>query len=99
MQEKLKTPSAKNWVVYMVECDDLSLYTGITNNLLRRFNQHCSGKGAKFFNSKQPVTIIYAETGFDRSTASKREFAIKRMSRVEKLAIIQTELNQIATMF
>jgi putative endonuclease len=97
MQENLKTPSA-NWIVYMIECDDRSLYTGITNNLLRRFNQHCSANGAKFFNSRQPVKIIYAETGFDRSTASKREFAIKRMSRVEKLALIQTDLNQITTM-
>ncbi len=97
MQENLKRPST-DWIVYMIECDDLALYTGITNNLLRRFNQHCSAKGAKFFNSRQPVKIIYAETGFDRSAASKREFAIKRMSRVEKLALIQTELNQIATM-
>ncbi|MBK8814338.1 MAG: GIY-YIG nuclease family protein [Methylococcaceae bacterium] len=97
MQEKLNEPIS-DWIVYMVECDDQSLYTGITNNLTKRFKQHCSARGAKYFYSRKPVKIVYAEAGFNRSSASKREFAIKRMERTEKLALIKTELNKIASL-
>lgn len=97
MQKKLKEP-VLDWIVYMVECDDQSLYTGITNNLTKRFKQHCSARGAKFFYFRKPVKLVYAEAGFNRSRASKREYTIKRMARTEKLALIKTEHNKIASL-
>jgi putative endonuclease len=97
MQEKLKEP-VSDWVVYMIECDDQSLYTGITNNLAKRFKQHCSARGAKFFYSRKPVKLVYAEAGFNRSNASKREYVIKQLERTEKLALIKTDLNKIASL-
>jgi putative endonuclease len=78
---------SKNWFVYIMLCSDDSLYTGITNDLQRRFNQHCKAQGAKYFRGRQPVKIIFAEDGHDRSSASKRECAIKRLSRAEKLSL------------
>ncbi len=84
------------WIVYMIECEDRSLYTGITTDLAKRFDRHRSAKGAKFFNSRRAVKLVYAETGFDRSGASKREYAIKQMTRAEKLGLIASEGNKIA---
>lgn len=95
MQSKINKSSLE-WVVYIVECSDESLYTGITNNLPKRFRQHCSLRGAKYFFARQPVRIVYAEAGFDRSSAGKREFEIKRMRRDEKLLLIQAETENSA---
>lgn len=86
------------WLVYIIECEDRSLYTGITKDLAKRFDRHRRAKGAKYFHSTQPVKPVYAEAGFDRSGASKREYAIKQMTRNEKLALISSEQNNIATM-
>ncbi len=74
-----------NWSVYIILCTDESLYTGITTNVSRRFTQHASQKGAKYFRGRQPKQLIYVETGHDRSSASKREIAIKKFNRQEKL--------------
>jgi putative endonuclease len=76
------------WSVYIIVCDDGSLYTGISTDVERRFRQHCSGKGAKFFRARQALRVAYQESGFTRSTASQREAAIKQLSRVEKLALL-----------
>ena len=73
-----------NWYVYIIESSDSSYYTGITTDLKRRFNQHTNGKGAKFFNGRKPIRIIYSEDGHTKSSASKREQEIKRLSRKEK---------------
>ncbi|ANE56264.1 MULTISPECIES: GIY-YIG nuclease family protein [Methylomonas] len=78
-----------DWSVYIIECCDGSLYTGITTDVERRFRQHRAGTGAKYFRAKQPVRIVYTETEHDRATASRREAEIKRMGRAEKLAILQ----------
>lgn len=78
--------------MYMIESSDDRLYTGITNNLKRRWQAHCSGKnGAKFFRGRQPKAIRYVESGHNRSTASRREAAIKRLSRGEKLSLIAAQ--------
>lgn len=78
----------EGWEVYIIRSESGKLYTGITNDLNRRFNNHLTGKGgARFFHFSRPEAIIYREKHPDRSSASKRECAIKKMSRQEKLAL------------
>ena len=78
------------YFVYIVRCADDTLYTGITTDLTRRIDEHNGpDKGAKYTRTRQPVTLVYHETHPDRSSASKREYHIKKqMSRVEKLRLI-----------
>ena len=70
-----------NWQVYIILGADNSLYTGITTDIDRRFRQHAAGKGAKYFRGRQPLRVVYLETGFSRSSAASRETVIKAMSR------------------
>ncbi|HFB54858.1 MAG TPA: GIY-YIG nuclease family protein [Hellea balneolensis] len=77
-----------DWSVYIVQCDDGSLYTGITNDLERRVSQHNAGRGAKYTKTRRPVRLVYHEASDNRSTASQREHAIKKLSRSEKLKLI-----------
>ena len=80
----------KDWYVYIVKCSDNSLYTGITVDLERRVEEHnTSNKGAKYTRSRRPVHLVYSETQHDRSSASKRESAIKKLSRSEKLILLK----------
>jgi putative endonuclease len=81
--------SGNNWLVYILECSDSSLYTGITTNIDRRINQHNSKKGAKYTKNKTPVKLVYLKDGFDRSSALKEEYRIKKLSRKEKLLLIK----------
>ncbi|MBU0860074.1 MAG: GIY-YIG nuclease family protein [Alphaproteobacteria bacterium] len=76
-----------DWTVYILECADATLYTGITNDLPRRLQMHESGTGAKYMRGRGPFTLIHTETHPDRSTASQREATIKSMGRAEKLAL------------
>lgn len=79
----------KEWYVYIVKCSDGSLYTGITTDLARRIDEHNnSKKGAKYTRSKRPVELTYSEPHADRSSASKRESSIKKLSRDNKLKLI-----------
>ena len=75
------------WTVYILRCGDGTLYTGITNDLPRRLAAHRSGKGAKYTRGRGPLALLYAEEQPDRSTASRREAAIKALSRKEKEAL------------
>jgi putative endonuclease len=78
-----------NWTVYIIRCDDGSLYTGVTTDLQRRFTEHQGGsRGAKYFNGRKPSHVDYSESGHTRSSAGQREAAIKRLSREEKLRLI-----------
>jgi putative endonuclease len=79
-----------NWQVYIILCSDDTLYTGITTDVERRLKQHADGMGAKYFRGRQPVRVVYQEGGFTRSTATKRELEIKRLSRGEKNILIST---------
>lgn len=72
------------WFVYILKCNDGSLYTGITNNLNKRLLAHEKGNGAKYTRGKGPFNIVYKEQYDSRSDASKREFEIKKLSRQEK---------------
>ncbi len=80
------------YYVYIVQCTDETLYTGIATELARRVEEHNhSDKGAKYTRARRPVTLVYHETFEDRSTASKREYEIKkRMSRAQKLQLINS---------
>ena len=77
------------YYVYIVECADKSLYTGITTNVERRFKEHQTGTGAKFTRAKRAVKIVHVERKLNRSTASRREAEIKKLKRQEKLALIK----------
>jgi len=73
----------------MIEADDGSYYTGISTDVERRFKEHDSKpQGAKFFNGRKPVALVMQEGGYNRSEASKREAAIKKLSRKQKEALI-----------
>ena len=77
------------WYVYIIRASDESLYTGITTDIRRRFNEHCSpDKGARFFRGRKPVEVVYTETHPERSSALKREAAIKGLSMNQKLQMI-----------
>lgn len=77
------------WYVYMVRASDQSLYTGITTDLVRRLAEHQSGKaGAKYFRGRNAVEMVYSEPANNRSEASVREAAIKKLSRAKKLELI-----------
>lgn len=86
-----------NWQVYIILCTDNSLYTGITCDIDRRFSQHGGRLGARYFRGRKPQQVVYLETGHTRSTASKREAAIKKLPRAGKLALITSTENQLHT--
>jgi len=78
------------YYVYILQCSDNSLYTGITTDLERRvFEHNNSDKGAKYTKIRRPVILVYSEKYEDRSSASKREYAIKKLTREKKLSIIR----------
>ena len=79
------------WHVYIIECSDGSLYTGITNDLDRRITAHNDGRGAKYTKSRRPVRLRYSEPAADRKNASKREYAIKSLRKAEKMRLITPE--------
>ena len=85
-----------NWQVYMILCSDNSLYTGISNDVERRMLQHASQRGAKYFRGRQPEQLVYLESGHDRSSASQREAAIKKLRRIDKQRLIQSERNEVS---
>ncbi|MFZ5438140.1 MAG: GIY-YIG nuclease family protein [Patescibacteria group bacterium] len=80
----------KPWFVYIVRCADNTLYTGISDNLATRINKHNAGKGAKYTKGRSPVTLIYQEKCADRSTASQREAAIKKLTKSAKLKLLSS---------
>ena len=77
------------YFVYLLRCSDDTLYTGCTNDLDRRLAAHNAGKGAKYTRSRRPVALVYWEQAADRSGALRRERAIKRLTRKQKLELIQ----------
>lgn len=75
--------------IYILRCKDNSLYTGWTNNLKKRIEEHQKGKGAKYTKAHLPVELVYYETFPTKEEAMKREYAIKHMSRQEKMELIK----------
>ncbi len=120
------------WFVYIIRCDDDSLYTGITTDVVRRWSEHSQptsersrtdrqrserckkdasaaannsltdtrkvSRGAKFFRGRKPLQLAYIESGHDRSSASRREAAIKRLPRAAKLQLLATDHNELHTL-
>ena len=86
MSEKL---TEQKWVIYILLCNDDTLYTGITNDIENRLTQHETGAGAKYTKGRGPFRIVYQERAPDRSTASKREYEIKKMTKSQKLKMIK----------
>jgi putative endonuclease len=76
------------WYVYILECSDGTLYTGITNNVNKRLITHNKGKGSKYTRSRLPVKLRALFDAEDRSKASKEEYRIKQLSRTEKMKLI-----------
>lgn len=75
--------------VYIIKCGDGSFYTGWTNDLKKRFESHCEGKGAKYTRGRGPLEIVYFETFDDKREAMQREYAIKKLRRQEKEKLIE----------
>jgi putative endonuclease len=84
------------WVCYLLQCADGTLYCGITNNLEKRVDAHNAGEGAKYTRGRTPVKLAYAEDCEDKSAALKRERAIKRLPRADKLALCRAKPSQRA---
>ncbi len=82
----------KMWFVYMIRTSDAQLYTGITTDMQRRWQEHLSGKGgARYFRARKPQAICFLEEHPDRSSASKREAVIKKISKAEKELLVLTQ--------
>lgn len=78
------------WSCYILRCADETLYTGITNDLEKRIAAHNEGTASKYTRTRVPVELVFAEDCADRSAASKREMAIKKLTREEKWVLIQS---------
>jgi putative endonuclease len=79
------------WYIYILECSDGSLYTGITTDVNRRLLEHNSGKGAKYTCMRRPVVLRALFEAKNRSEASKEEYRIKKLSRTEKIKLLWPE--------
>ncbi len=75
--------------VYIIKCGDGSLYTGWTNDLKKRFKNHCEGKGAKYTRGRGPLELVYFETFEDKKEAMRREYAIKKLKKLKKEKLIE----------
>ncbi|MGI9284497.1 MAG: GIY-YIG nuclease family protein [Pseudomonadales bacterium] len=83
-----------DWFVYMIKSSDDSLYTGITTDVKRRLQEHGEGKvGAKYFRGREPLRVVYQEGGHDRSSATRREVELKRLTRAQKLELVAQATN------
>ena len=80
-----------NTYVYILRCNDESLYTGWTTNLKRRLSEHSAGRGGRYTSIRRPVEMVFTEEHPTRSAAMQREAAIKRWTRSRKLALIEDD--------
>ncbi len=80
-----------SWALYIVECIDKTYYTGITTDIDRRIAQHNCGDGAKYTKGRAPVKLLYTEKFENRSDASKREIAIKSLSKEQKMVLVKSK--------
>ena len=78
-----------SYFVYLLRCADDTLYCGYTNDVQKRVKAHNEGKGAKYTRTRRPVEVVFTEECLSKSEALKRECAIKRMSRCEKLMLLK----------
>lgn len=76
------------WWVYVVQCSDGTLYTGVTTAIVRRIEQHNAGTASKYTRARRPVQLVYHEPAINRSQSLSREAAIKKLTRRDKDALI-----------
>ena len=89
MPVEAQPAAARSWWVYILRCGDGTLYTGIALDIAARLAQHRAGTGARYTRGREPLELVYQEPSPSRSAASRRELAIKRCTRAEKMALIQ----------
>lgn len=82
------------WFLYILQCGDGTLYTGVTNDIEKRLEAHRQGKGAKYTRGRGPLRLVYRETCPDRSCAQHREAQVKKLSRTKKQEMIGAFLSQ-----
>lgn len=80
----------KKYYVYMLLCNDKTFYTGTSNNVEKRVATHNAGKGAKYTKVRRPVKLMYSEVLANKSEALKREIAIKKLSRQQKITLLKS---------
>lgn len=85
----VQTTLQRPYSLYLLLCTGDVIYTGISNDVQRRYRQHCQGKGAKFTRSRPPVQLLFQVEVGDRSSALKLEYAVKQLPRSKKLAYAQ----------
>jgi putative endonuclease len=96
LEQKNITSDGNSWWVYIILASDNSYYTGITVDMARRWSEHShSPKGAKFFRGRSPKQLVYLQACENRSIASSREAAIKKLSRSHKIKLLADPLNQL----
>lgn len=91
------TVARKPWFIYMLRCNDNTLYTGITCDSARRLREH-NGElvnGARYTRPRRPVVLVYLESTADRGSAAKREAMLKSLKKIDKEALIHSEANQL----
>lgn len=84
--------STKKWFVYMLRCNDGTLYSGVTTDVKRRVLEHngeSEGKGAKYTKARRPVTLVYKKSCKDRSAAGKAEAGLRKLSKIEKEKLVK----------
>ena len=91
MPEPLADPAAKPWFVYLVRAANGSLYCGISDDPQRRFNQHQSGKGARFFHSSPALALAYVESWPSKGEALRQERLIKKLRKSAKEALARSD--------
>ena len=87
---ELAKSKQSSWCVYILKCSDNTYYTGITNNIQRRIEQHETNKGAKYTKGRGPFALVYQDKCKNRSEASQKEYAIKKLTLPEKNNLITT---------
>jgi len=88
---KTKGIKSGRWYLYIVRCCDNTFYTGITNDLYRRVDKHNDGSASRYTRSRRPVKLIYYERCRNKSSALKKEYTVKTLSRIEKVKYINKE--------
>jgi putative endonuclease len=76
------------WYIYILECNDKTLYTGVTKSLTKRLNYHNRGKASKYTRARRPVKLVFSEPHEIKTSALKREHQLKKLTRAKKLALI-----------
>ena len=81
------------YLLYILQCADGTLYTGITNDLERRMHLHRAGKGSKYVRARLPFKLVYKQICANKNIALKREYKLKKLSRIAKLELIASNIN------